>query len=287
MSLTGRDLLAKATLTLTGAGIADGARDARRLFAYVMGVDASRVTLIAADAVTPAQSEQFDALIARRARREPVSHLVGTRQFYGRHFEVGPDVLDPRPDTEDLVSAALALPYGRVLDLGTGSGCILTTLLAERGADSFGVGTDISAAALAVAARNAARLRVDDRLRFYQGDWFNALPAGEVAFDLIVSNPPYIAADEMAGLAPEVRDFEPRFALTDEADGLAAYRQITARAAEHLTNGGWLVVEIGPTQAPAVGAMMAAAGFADIAIRKDIDGRNRVVCGQKPLIRRV
>lgn len=281
MSLTGRDVLASATKTLTDAGIMDAARDARRLFVFVMGVDASRVTLIASDPVTKGQADTFDKLIDRRARREPVSHLTGERMFYGHKFEVGPDVLDPRPETEELVVAALARPFGRVLDLGTGSGCILTSLLAARGPDAFGIGTDISAAALAVAGRNGARLHVSDRMRLYQGDWFDAVPASEVDFDLIVSNPPYIAADEMPDLAPEVRDFEPRHALTDEDDGLSAYRIITAGAGRHLRHHGWLLVEIGPTQAVAVMAMMTKAGFAKTAVIPDMDGRDRVVCGQK------
>lgn len=282
LSITGQRVLRQATKALTDAGIADAARDARRLFAYVMGVDASRVSLIAGDPVTPAQAEAFGLLIARRGRREPVAHLTGERQFYGATFEVGPDVLDPRPETEVLIAQALALPFGRILDLGTGSGCIVATLLAQRGADAFGVATDLSAAALAVAQRNAARLRVQDRVRFYQGDWFGALPASEVDFDLIVSNPPYIAADEMAGLAADVREFEPRMALTDEADGLRAYAKISAGAAAHLVRGGWLILEIGPTQGPAVMAMLRAEGFAGVAVKQDLDGRDRVVLGQKP-----
>ncbi|MEJ6398138.1 peptide chain release factor N(5)-glutamine methyltransferase [Yoonia sp. 208BN28-4] len=279
---TGQQAIALAAKVLTAAGIDDAARDARRLFAYVMGVDASRVTLIAGDPVTPAQEAAFVALIERRARREPVAHLTGERQFYGRRFEVGPDVLDPRPETEELVAQAMTVPFGRVLDLGTGSGCIITTLLAERGSDAFGVATDMSTAALAIAQRNAARLRVEDRMRFYQGDWYDAVPQSEVAFDLVVSNPPYIAADEMPGLAAEVRDFEPRLALTDEGDGLTAYRAISAGAFAHLANGGWLMVEIGPTQGAAVSEMLHHEGFAQIAVRPDLDGRDRVVIGQKP-----
>jgi release factor glutamine methyltransferase len=280
--MTAQALITAAVKVLKRAGIDEPMRDARRLLAYVLEIDASRVTLVLQDEIAAAKAQRFEALVARRARREPVSHLTGARQFYGRVFEVGADVLDPRPETETLIAAALDVPFGRVLDLGTGSGCIITTLMAERGADGFGIATDMSAAALAVAARNAARVGVDGQVQFFAGDWFGALPAGQTAFDLIVSNPPYITAEEMLGLSPEVRDFEPRIALTDEADGLTAYRQITDGAGDHLCDGGWLMVEIGPTQGPVVAQMFADNGLTEIAVLPDFDGRDRVVQGQKP-----
>jgi release factor glutamine methyltransferase len=267
---------------LKAAGIDDAMRDARRILAHVLQIDASRVTLALQDTMTDGQVTAFDEFIARRAQREPVSHLTGQRQFYGRTFDVGPDVLDPRPETEELIVAALAVPFGRVLDLGTGSACILNTLLAERGSDTFGIGTDLSAAALAIASRNAGITGTAGRAQFYQGDWFGAVPLGQPSFDLIVSNPPYIAADEMSGLAPEVRDFEPRMALTDEADGLTAYRQISAGAAVNLREGGWLMVEIGPTQGADVMQMFMFNGYESVRAMPDMDGRDRVVVGQKP-----
>lgn len=278
--MTGNALIARAAARLREAGVAEPARDARRLLAYAWGTQADRLVLILPEDVPPGVADRFDNLIDQRARRVPVSHLTGERAFYGHVFEVGPDVLDPRPETEMLVAAALEVPFGRVLDLGTGSGAILTSLMAARGAGAYGVGTDLSPAALAVAGRNAARLDVADRCVFHAGSWFGALPRGTVAFDLIVSNPPYIAADEMPGLAPEVRDFEPRMALTDEADGLSCYRQIVAEAPGHLIAGGWLMVEIGPTQGQRVAGLFADAGFADVTVRPDLDGRNRIVCGQ-------
>ncbi len=279
--MTAQEALAAAIATLKDAGIDDAARDARRILAHALDIDASRVTLVLPDALGVAQEAAFMDMVAARARRVPVSHLTGLRAFYGRQFEVNGDVLDPRPETEILVAEALKRPFLRVLDLGTGSGAILATLLAESGVASFGVGTDASPAALAVAGRNAARLGVADRVQFHAGDWFAAVPEG-ADFDLIVSNPPYIAADEMPGLAPEVRDFEPRMALTDEGDGLGAYRILTAQAQAHLTRGGRLLLEIGPTQGDAVRAMMADAGFANIAVTPDLDGRDRVVSGEKP-----
>ncbi len=279
--MTAQEALAKAVAILKDARIEGAARDARRLLAHALDIDPARVTLVLPDPMGVAQAEAFARLIAERSRRVPVSHLTGRRAFYGRNFEVGSDVLDPRPETEVLVAEALKRPFLRVLDLGTGSGCIVLTLLAEAGVEAFGIGTDLSPHALAIAGRNAAAVGVADRVQFHQGDWFAALPEG-ADFDLIVSNPPYISADEMPGLAPEVRDFEPRMALTDEGDGLGAYRAITKGAGGHLVRGGRLMVEIGPTQGAAVADMMEKAGFAQVTVTADLDGRDRVVSGEKP-----
>lgn len=282
--MTWDQVLRQATVALAAAAVPDPARDARRLLTHVLGVEASRLSLIGGDMAPPGMIRLFEDLIAQRGRRVPVAHLTGQRLFYGRSFQVTPDVLDPRPDTETLVDQALRLPWTRVLDLGTGSGCILLTLLAERRSGTFGIGTDLSKAALAVAMRNAANLRLDDRVQFHSGHWLDALPHSVAAFDLIVSNPPYIALHELPGLAPDVGLYEPRMALTDEGDGLGAYRTIVRAAPAHLTQGGALLVEIGPTQGRAVADMMAAAGFAGIAVHPDLDGRDRVVFGQKPRI---
>lgn len=280
--MIGTELLAAAVVKLQAGGVDDPARDARRLLAHALGVDASRITLMLADAVDPVAADRFDRLIDQRARRVPVSQLTGVRAFYGRDFLVTADVLDPRPDTEALVDAALENPIARVLDLGTGSGAIILTLLAETGAEVYGLATDLSRAALAVAMVNAGRLGVENRVKFHEGSWFAALPSGTAPFDLIVSNPPYITAAEMLDLAPEVADFEPRMALTDEGDGLSCYRAITAQAMAHLTDGGRLMVEVGARQGAAVAQMLQAKGFADVTIRPDLDGRDRVVYGRKP-----
>ena len=247
---------------LADAGIPDPQREARTL--RRANPDADRAA--------------FLALIGQRAKRVPMSHILGYRDFYDHRFIVTADVLDPRPDTETLIAAALDAPFSRVLDLGTGSGCILLSLIAAR-VQARGIGTDISPAALDVARRNATQLALTDRTRFIRSDWFSAV---EGAFDLIVSNPPYIAAEEMDALQPEVRLHEPRIALTDEADGLSAYRRIVAGAFDLLVRGGRLIVEIGPTQAQAVSAMMQDAGLQQIRVITDLDGRNRVVAGQKP-----
>lgn len=272
--------LAQAVTRLRDAGIEDPGRDARRLLAYVMEVAPGRLTLVLQDALSTAQITHFDALIARRTAREPVSHLTGQRLFYGRNFRVTPDVLDPRPETETLIEAALAQPFGSVLDMGTGSGCILLTLLAER-PFAVGLGSDLSEPALQVAAGNARALDLGARCDFRAGSWYGALKPGDGPFDLIVSNPPYIALNEMQGLSPEVRDHEPRMALTDEADGLNAYRAICAGAAPHLAAGGRLVVEIGPTQGQAVADLMRAAGLRDARVIPDLDRRDRVVLADK------
>ena len=188
-----------------------------------------------------------------------------------------PDVLDPRPETETLVDLALGSHFAHVLDLGTGSGAIIVTLLAERPA-ATGVGTDLSETGILVAGENAARHGVDDRLILPVSDWWEDVGG---TYDLIVSNPPYVAADELPSLAPEVRDWEPRLALTDEADGLSAYRTIAASAPDHLTAGGRLLVEIGYGQAEAVSGIFAAAGLENIAVHTDLDGRDRVVSARR------
>ncbi len=187
-------------------------------------------------------------------------------------------MLIPRPETEILVAAALERPFAKLLDLGTGTGCILLACLAGM-AFATGTGTDISEAALAVARENAGTLGLARRARFLRSDWFSAVQG---KYDLIVSNPPYIAAGEMATLAPEVRDWEPRGALTPGGDGLDAYRAIAQGAGARLMPGGRLILEIGPTQAAAVSALLTSAGFPPPEVRRDLDGRDRVVLARSP-----
>jgi len=261
---------------LQEAGIHDAQRDARRLLAFAMGVPAERLSLHLDAPLSAAQSHAFAAALAARKSRQPVAQITGIRQFWQHEFRVTPDVLDPRPETETLVAEALSQPFQRILDLGTGSGCILLSCLAAQPA-ARGVGVDISLPALEVARANAARLGLTERVRLLQGDWFSGV---EGAFDLIVSNPPYIAESELAGLAPEVRDWEPLLALSPGADGLGAYRAIAAGVGRHLAPGGRLLLEIGPTQAGAVVALLAAAGLSDARILPDLDGRDRVVCAR-------
>ena len=276
--VTGSEALARGVRTLREAGVPEPAGDARRLLAQALGVEPGRLTLVLPEPVSLASQGSYEVLLERRARREPVSHLLGHRTFWGRDFEVTGDVLDPRPETEILIAAALEEPSASDLDLGLGSGCILLTLLAER-PEASGLGLDLSAAALEVADRNAARLGVADRATFAISNWFENVDG---LFDLIVSNPPYIALDEMPSLEPEVRDWEPRLALTDEGDGLSAYRAILAGAAQHVAPKGRVLVEIGPTQAQSVAQIGVAQGFASPEIRQDFDGRARVCLFRVP-----
>ncbi|MEO0371914.1 MAG: peptide chain release factor N(5)-glutamine methyltransferase, partial [Pseudomonadota bacterium] len=214
---------------LTAAGIENPAREARLILAAALRVGQDRVSLMQPDPLSESAEDQLAHMAARRCGREPLSHILGLRAFYEHEFRVTGDVLDPRPETEVLVRAALAVPFDRVLDLGTGSGCILLSVLAAR-AGAQGLGTDLSEAALNVAKQNAASLGLTDRVDFTISDWFSRISD---RFDLIVSNPPYIPAADMAALDAELA-FEPRMALTDEADGLAAYRVIAAEAREYL-----------------------------------------------------
>jgi release factor glutamine methyltransferase len=265
------------TKRLNEAGIEGAPRDARLLMAHVLGIAPGRLTLVLPDAITAEQAQGFEQAIERRAKREPVSHILGYREFYGRRFSVSADVLDPRPETEVLIAEALSKPFTSVLDLGVGSGAILLTLLAEQ-VLAKGLGTDVSEAALAVARGNADALGLSSRARFQQADWWDDV---EGQFDLITSNPPYIAAEEMAALSPELAH-EPRVALTDEADGLSCYRIIAAQVRAFLAPRGRVLVEIGPTQGAAVSALFLEQGLKAVRVLSDFDGRDRVVCAQAP-----
>lgn len=275
--MTAAQALAGAIRDLRRAGVDDPARDARRLLAHAMKIAPGRLGLHLGDDVDAALA-QFETLIQHRAQRQPVSQLIGGRYFYDHWFEITPDVLDPRPETEILVGLALQQPFATVLDMGTGSGAILLSLLAAV-PGAFGTGSELSQSALEVARRNAAGMGLADRVAWRRSDWFDAVDG---TFDLIVSNPPYIADAEMAGLAPELLNWEPRMALTDGADGLSAYRAIAAGAADHLVPGGRLLVEIGAGQGEAVCRIFADAGLGDAKVHPDLDGRDRVIAAQSP-----
>jgi release factor glutamine methyltransferase len=275
---TAAEAMLAAMARLRAAGVPDPARDARLLLAHAARVDAARVTLIAPEDIAPEIAERYDNLISLRAVRVPVAQLIGAREFYGRRFDVSSDVLDPRPETEILVEAALAHPFRSVLDLGTGSGCILVSLLAER-CEAQGTGVDLSEEACLQASANAVLHRVAGRASIFVSDWFSKV---EGRFDLIVSNPPYLAASEMADVQPEVREHEPRMALTDEGDGLSAYRVIAQRAPSYLTPQGMVLAEIGWQQGDAVRAIFREHGWAEVSILPDLGSRDRVVRAAKP-----
>lgn len=270
-------LLREASISLRQAGLDDPVREARLLLRWASGLSAAAFSAALAEPSPADEQARFLDGVTRRARREPFSHISGTRPFWGREFLVTGDVLDPRPETETLIAEAIRHPFRTVLDLGVGSGCILLTLLSERPA-AVGLGVDLSVDALEVARRNAATLGLSARVQFQQGHWLQDVSG---TFDLVVSNPPYIAEDEMDGLAPEVRDYEPAIALTPGGDGLDAYRDISARIGSVLAPGGRVVVEIGPTQAGAVSDLLRRGGLTCDAPVPDMDGRDRVIIAHR------
>jgi len=274
-----RDMVQVIGRELEAVGIEGAPREARLIAAAACGIEPERVSVEMSRRLDHDSWQILADILPDRLARKPLSHLLGYRDFFNHRFSVTRAVLDPRPETETLVIAALAGPVRRVLDLGTGSGAILLSILAER-PSAEGLGTDLSPEALQVAQSNADRLGLSTRAAFKLADWWDGITGG---FDLIVSNPPYIAASEMDGLQPELAH-EPRLALTDEADGLSAYRAICAGVRRHLTPGGRLLAEIGPSQGGPVAALFRAAGLDDVAVRPDLDNRDRVVIGTAPPI---
>jgi release factor glutamine methyltransferase len=268
-----RPLLAAAAARLRRAGCDTPELDARLLLQAAAGLTREDLAIDPERLIDTAARERFEDVLRRRERREPVSRILGAREFYGRPFRVTPATLDPRPDTETLVEAALALmPEGaRILDLGTGTGAIAVTLLAER-PDATGVATDRSARALAVAEANAQSLGVAGRLTLLEGSWFAPVTG---MFDIIMSNPPYIPAREIEGLSPDVRNFDPLEALVGGEDGLDPYRAIALAAGSHMAPGGHVVVEIGAGQADDVAAIFAVAGWHNEARHRDLAGHVR------------
>lgn len=255
--------------------------DARLLLQAALACDATALARDPERLMNAAQAKRLRAFQAARLAHKPVSRILGKRAFYGRDFTINERVLDPRPDSETLIEAVLALADEtprHILDLGTGSGALVITLLAER-VQWSGLGVDISEPALAVARNNAAALGVAARLEFCCSDWFKSIDA---TFDMIVANPPYVTAGEMEWLARDVMDYDPHLALYGGADGLDPYRLICGQAARHLTPQGWLVFEIGALQARSVSALMQEAGFAALQVRADLAGRDRVVMGRLP-----
>lgn len=267
---------------LEAAGLSGPVIDARLL--VEAAADATRTDIVT-DPHRPLTSEQEATLsdyLARRERREPVSHILGRKGFWKILLDVTPDVLTPRPDTETVVEVALRdFPEHAawsVLDLGIGSGAIILSILADRPA-AKGLGVDVSEEALAVARDNAARLDLAGRLALLRGDWTEGL--ADANFDLVVANPPYIATGVIETLDPEVRDHEPRLALDGGPDGLAAYRILAPEILRVLKPGGRFAVEIGYDQKDAVEALFRAAGACNVRTVKDLAERDRVVAGAR------
>lgn len=276
---TVRDLITWTAKHFTAKGIDDPAKEARLLLAHALGCRPIEVLTRYDEPPTDAERQRFRELVKRRADGCPVAYLVGAKDFYLLTFEVTPDVLIPRPDTETLVQTGLDFLKGKptpaVLDLGTGSGCVAVSI-AHKVKAARVTAVDVSAAAAAVAARNAEKHGVGDRVAVRVGDLFAPLPA-DARFDLIVSNPPYIAASEIDALEIGVRHFEPRLALDGGSDGLDFYRRLAADAAGWLKPGGQLMTEVGWTQDAAVREVFAAAGWGPLPSVKDQEGRWRVV----------
>lgn len=249
--------------------------DAEVLMMRLLGVNRAWLYAHPEQVLAPKAAAAYDTLVDARQRGMPVAYLTGEREFFSRAFRVTPDTLIPRPDTERLIDATLQMKlpeHARVLDLGTGSGAIAITLALECPAWDV-TASDASEAALAVARDNAARLGAC--VRFAAGDWYAAIGADE-RFDLVISNPPYIAADDVHLGEGDVR-FEPRRALVADEDGLADIRRIVAGACAHLLPGGWLIVEHGWQQGEAVRAIAAAAGFAPVKTLDDLAGNPRAL----------
>lgn len=271
-----------AQTTLKAAGVDQPSIDARLMLEAAAGATRMDILTDPYRELTPEQQAAFDDYIGQRARRKPVSHILGRKGFWKIMLQVTPDVLTPRPDTETVVEYVLRdfpehAPW-TILDLGVGSGAILLAILAERPA-ARGLGIDISEEALAVARDNAASLGLADRMALLRSDWTAGLEGNE--FDLVVANPPYIATEVIETLDPEVRDHEPRLALEGGADGLDHYRLLAPEILRVLKPGGRFAVEIGYDQKAPVEALFRDAGAVFVQTIRDLADRDRVVTGEK------
>lgn len=270
------------------AGIESGLTDARALIGAALRLSRAQLLAQSDRLLEPREIAAIDALAARRMKREPVSRILGRKEFWSLMLDVTPDVLVPRPDTETLIEAALdyvvrgglRLEQLRILDIGTGTGALMLALLQEL-PNARGVATDVSAAALHVARGNAERLKLASRCSFVA---CNLADGVQGRFDLIVSNPPYIARGAIASLDPEVRDYDPRLALDGGADGLDAYRAIAATVPPLLAPGGRLIVELGFGQAAPVTALFEASTFTVLSIRDDLGGIPRALIAKTTLV---
>ena len=272
------------TAQLARCGVEGGGSDVRRLLAAALDIPAARVLSEPERVLTPAELATLTLYVVRRARREPVSRILGRRDFYGRTFMISPATLDPRPESETLIEAAIGLVRKegwaqsdlRILDVGTGSGCLLLTLLAELDGAS-GTGTDVSEAALAVARVNAGHLGVADRASWLAANALETVPG---PFHILVSNPPYVRSDDIAQLAPEVCNFDPAIALDGGVDGLAVYQRLAPTVASVVPDG-WVVMEIGYDQADAVASILADGigreSLGDLRVYHDVAGERRCV----------
>lgn len=274
--------MAEAGGKLAIANIENPETDIRLLMQHALGISHAKFVSSLNRVLTDAEVKTLDGMIARRAEREPVSRIIGSRGFWKSEFKITPQTLDPRPDSETLIEAALKYsdtPPETILDLGTGSGCLLLSLLQEY-PKARGLGLDISEEAAATARENAAALKLDTRAEFIAADW-NEWQAS-APFDLVISNPPYIAPEEIAALEPEVTQYDPMTALVGGDDGLECYRSIAALLPRAAKKGGLVVLEIGHAQGEAVKSILALSGIAVIQTLTDLGGSDRAVVARMP-----
>jgi release factor glutamine methyltransferase len=283
--LTVSDALAAAAARLVAAGIDTAALDAELLLRHVLEWDRASVIARAREPLDFGAAAALLRLVEARASRRPLQHLTGTQAFWRHDFLVTPDVLIPRPETEVLVEAALSAIKGIhapvVVDVGTGSGCIALSLAAER-TDAEVHAVDVSPAALRVARENARRAALTHAVRFHEADLLAPWEGAGPVFDLVASNPPYVASEEMETLAPEVRDFEPRLALVPPGSPLSMYERLAPAARALLRKGGALVLEVGAGQATDVSAVVSAAGFSSVRAVRDLQGIPRTIVARLP-----
>jgi len=276
--------LKEATQTLNDSGVPEARREAGSLLSFVLGKDRTFLISHAEDQVDDDSLRRFQEGVERRASGEPLQYITGVQDFYGREFRVTPDVLIPRPETELLVEAAIERlsrnSEAFICDVGTGSGCIAVTLLCEL-RNARAVAVDVSQAALEVAKLNAGSNSILDRIEFAISDCFGALDAGKYQFDLVVSNPPYVSAEMIAGLQREVRDHEPLVALSPGGDGLSVIRRLLVEAPAVLKTEGHLVMEIGFDQSEAVKNLVDDSVWRLLEIRPDLQGIPRIVILRK------
>jgi release factor glutamine methyltransferase len=282
MTISIGESLHEASQALQAAGVPEARREAGSLLSFVIDKDRTFLISHAEDPLDGAAMDRFREAIARRAEGEPLQYITGVQDFYGREFRVTPDVLIPRPETELLVEAALDVIAGVsgpwICDVGTGSGCIAVTLLCER-KDARAIAVDVSEAVLAVAANNARRHGVEERVELRVSDCFHGLKP--ITFDLIVSNPPYVSAAALAGLQREVRDHEPLVALSPGADGLIVIRRLLREGAGFLKPHGYLIMEIGFDQGEKVQELIHPDSWRLVEIRPDLQSIPRIVVVQK------
>lgn len=276
--VTVRDTLLGIQDRFAQAGLDTPALDARLLMQAALTMRHEDIILDGALSLAPDELDKLEVLVARRLKREPVARILGTRAFWKADFKVTPATLDPRADSETLIEAVLShIDKGkplRLLDLGTGTGCLLLSLLTEM-PEAEGEGIDINPDAVKIASENAAALRLETRSLFMVNTFSHFRPAR--LFDIVISNPPYIPAGDIAKLAPEVRDYDPLAALSGGADGLDCYREIIAAMPHLLTRDGWLFLEIGADQKESVKQTLAAGGLSVVQTLTDLAGHNRCI----------